>query len=996
MKGLIQMEKIKAFFAKFKQALQSKKILKPISEKKKLFFKEYGYLGLCALIPAFVMLLMYCARGLHPIGNGSVLVLDLNGQYVWFFEAFRNFVKGDASLLYSFARAMGGEFMGIYAYYLASPLSFILCLFPTNRMLEGLLVLFLIKTAICGGTFGYYMHKTSIQRRPISIIIFSVFYALCSYGIIQQHNTMWIDAMMWLPLITLGIEELIKHGKFKMYTLLLAITLFSNFYIGYMVCIYCFFYFFLCYIAHSGNNNPHGEKLHFLKSLLRMAFYSVLAVGMAIVILLCAYYSLNFGKSTFSTPDWTWGTNFDLLDLIYKCLPGSYDTVRPAGYPFVYCGVLTLLLLPAYFLSKKYPMRQKICSAVFVLIFVFSFTLTVTDLVWHGFQRPNWLNYRYSFMLCFYLCVLACRALTVLESYPLRTVAGTGGILALLCVILQQYNDESYVNPNDFTCIWFTLIAIMIYLAVLGIIRTNQTKKVCSIALVVVVCLEVFLNGLFNMNAFDEDVVYSGYSYYNNFLAETRAIVNKVQEKDTSFYRMEKTSFRKLNDNMALNMRGLSGSTSTLNQETIMFLQKMGYASQSHWSKYLGGTPVNDSLMGIKYVIADKNFEEYEAYYEACESEGKYTAYQNPYALSIAYGVSDDILDFKLGYLPVEEETEAEEAETEKESDTEPNAEGVGKAVSKGKAWLNKLLGIDETIRKAEYADDFSSPFERLNSMITAMLGAEEPVQVFVPVENVSLTSSGLPSPYYAEKHVCYSLDSGSKKGQLVYSFQMPEDAELYYYMPTNYPREISLTLVNDASGESEDCGKFGNGESFRIVSLGLQSSETDLTLYAKAEGNGLYYLSDQPCLYYIDKAVFEDVMARLAQDQLIVTEHTEDSFQGTFTASREKELVMTTLAFDKGWKITVDGHPVEPIKALGSVIAFYIEGDAGESHEISMVYRPNVLVVGSIISGISLGIYGVLVLAYPVICNVPVLRCLVCVPDSELTRKKKERRKKV
>ena len=74
--------------------------------KKKTFFEEYGYLGLCMLLPALVMYLMYCARGIHPISDGSVLVLDLNGQYVWFFEALRNFVKGDASLLYSFARAM--------------------------------------------------------------------------------------------------------------------------------------------------------------------------------------------------------------------------------------------------------------------------------------------------------------------------------------------------------------------------------------------------------------------------------------------------------------------------------------------------------------------------------------------------------------------------------------------------------------------------------------------------------------------------------------------------------------------------------------------------------------------------------------------------------------------------------------------------------------------------------------------------------------------------
>ncbi|MBE6634118.1 MAG: hypothetical protein E7620_07255, partial [Ruminococcaceae bacterium] len=496
----------------------------------KAFFKEYGYLLLCMIIPAALVYLIYFSREIYPIGDGSVLVLDLNGQYVWFFEALRNFAKGDAELLYSFARAMGGEFLGIYAYYLASPFSFIVCLFPTDRMLEGLLVLFLLKTAICGGTFGYYMHKTSKERRPVAILIFAIFYAVSAYGIVQQHNTMWIDAMMWLPLITLGIEELIKYGKFRMYTLVLAVTLFSNFYIGYMVCIYCFFYFFLYYFGHSDNriNNPHRERVHFLKSLGRMAFFSLLAVGMALVILLGAYYSLSFGKSTFSETKWIWDTNFDILDLLYKFLPGSYDTVRPDGYPFVYCGVLTILLLPAYFLSKKFSMREKICNALLVFLFIASFSLTVTDLIWHAFQRPNWLNYRYSFMLCFLMCVLACKALTVLESYPLRTVAGTGGILALLCVILQKYTDDAYVKPNDFTCIWFTLLAIAFYLAVLGIIRTGKNKEVACVALVAVVCIETFLNGLCCMNALDKDVVYSGYSGYNNYLKETRPIVELV------------------------------------------------------------------------------------------------------------------------------------------------------------------------------------------------------------------------------------------------------------------------------------------------------------------------------------------------------------------------------------------------------------------------------------------------------------------------------------
>ena len=125
------------------------------------FLQEYGYLTLCTLIPAVLIYLIYLARGVHPFGDGCVLVLDLNGQYVWFFEALRNFVRGDADLLYSFSRALGGEFLGIYAYYLASPLSFFVSLFPKERMLEALLALFMLKGGLCGLTFGIYMHKNA-------------------------------------------------------------------------------------------------------------------------------------------------------------------------------------------------------------------------------------------------------------------------------------------------------------------------------------------------------------------------------------------------------------------------------------------------------------------------------------------------------------------------------------------------------------------------------------------------------------------------------------------------------------------------------------------------------------------------------------------------------------------------------------------------------------------------------------------------------------------
>ena len=75
-------------------------------------WKEKKYLGLCFLIPALLMWLMYICMGVYPFGEESVLVLDLNGQYVYFFEGLRDILRGDGSLLYSFSREIGRASVG--------------------------------------------------------------------------------------------------------------------------------------------------------------------------------------------------------------------------------------------------------------------------------------------------------------------------------------------------------------------------------------------------------------------------------------------------------------------------------------------------------------------------------------------------------------------------------------------------------------------------------------------------------------------------------------------------------------------------------------------------------------------------------------------------------------------------------------------------------------------------------------------------------------------
>ena len=187
---------------------------------------------------------------------------------------------------------------------------------------------------------------------------------------IYQHNTMWIDCMMLLPLVALGIEKLISEKKYKLFTLSLGLAIFTNFYIGYMMCIFCFIYFFYAYFCI--DKNPLGEKKHFLRALVRMGLFSAIAVGLAACIILPTYYSLGFGKTTFSDPTYSYKPRFDLLDLAAKLFLNSYDTVRPEGLPILYCGIMSSGVAYTLQILGQRDLNPAIASLIMCLESVFS------------------------------------------------------------------------------------------------------------------------------------------------------------------------------------------------------------------------------------------------------------------------------------------------------------------------------------------------------------------------------------------------------------------------------------------------------------------------------------------------------------------------------------------------------------------------------------------------------------------------------------------------
>lgn len=850
-----------------------------------------SYLIFCFLLPFFLMLLIYAVMGTWPFGRSSVLVLDLNGQYVYFFEALRDFVWGDTSLLYSFSRSLGGEFMGMYAYYLASPLSYIVALFPKNGILDAIFLMLLIKQGLSGLSFGWFLRKTA-RLSPVTTVIFSTVYSMSAYGVVMQHNTMWTDNVILLPLVALGIRALVTEGRYKLYTFSLILALMSNYYIGYMTCIFCVLYFFYVHLSLNKNErNPRGHRFHFLRSGIRFGVFSLISGAISMLIVIPAVYSLTFGKSTFSSPTYEFTSKLDLFDILTKFFFGAYDTVRPEGLPFVYCGVITLLLIPFYFISRRSTVREKGANTLLCLLLIFSFSIQVIDMIWHGGQAPNWLNYRYSYMLSFLMVGMAAKGFEDLRAHKARFVLYAAAPL-LLVLILAEHFGYTHLD-SIFMPIGLNLICIGIYVIALSlfILRRDCTKRYASLCMLVLISLEMFLGGLLNIIQLHLDVVISSRDSYYQFKERWEGAIEAADEmEDSPFYRMEKLIYRRVNDPYMLDYRGVSGSTSTLNRDTIAFLNAMGYSSASHASCYTGTNPFVDSFLSISYV-AGEAATVFPENYEEIYNNGDVVTYHNPSALPIAFGVANTVNGITFHHYELDKDGKRVDPDDQREIHNE------------------------------------ISPFLRMNALASALLG--EKVQLFSPVsyryrgENVIHLS--------ASTH--YSKISEGAEAYVNFTVNAPEGQELFAYFPTDTYTGADYYL------NGTKIGRHFVYEQSGYLCLGSYDAEETCTLSFRLEKDGIHIKRNVDYFYTMDRAIYERLIATLSAGGYRVSECTEDRFSGTITVNEGFETVLTTIPYDKGWKITVDGEEIEGYETLDALLAFDLP--AGE-HTLTLRYMPD------------------------------------------------------
>ena len=254
-----------------------------------------------ALLPMTIMLVVWFFMGSYPFGNKSLMTIVFDQQYISFYVLLKNAIlSGDlSSLTYSFTKSIGGDMSGVLGYYLMSPFNIIYVLLPLKYIGLSVFLTIWLRYGAFGLSFAHLLIKRykGAESKRWMVPLFATAYALSGMLVSYQMNVIFYDAMIMLPLVILYLEQLLDGKAAYPYAFVLGLTIFLQFYMGYMISIFVVLY--ACYYLSPRLSVEGTWKVrlkYYLQPLWDVFLYSILGVATASILLVPVCFNLLESK----------------------------------------------------------------------------------------------------------------------------------------------------------------------------------------------------------------------------------------------------------------------------------------------------------------------------------------------------------------------------------------------------------------------------------------------------------------------------------------------------------------------------------------------------------------------------------------------------------------------------------------------------------------------------------------------------------------------------
>ena len=447
-----------------------------LRNKKTAKIKESSGAGVfftCAVTVAVIMAAVFVKLRIRPFGPNAFLRGDALHQYLSYFTALQRKLKGDGSLLYDFSGGLGFNFLPVYAYYLASPVNFLIAIFPEGNAADFIGYLIFIKVCVSGGIFSVYLFGKR-GGDALLPVIFGVMYATGNFLVGYGGNVMWLDTVAVAPIVMYGLERLFKGRGGSVYGLSLFFGIWCNFYIGFMLCLFSCLYFLILLFSQKGKMAGGGVK----KVVHAFAVYSVGAGCAAAIIWLPAYAG---SRGSFSLV-WRHMPKPEFYAGLLKLAAGHLVTSRPIctntdhGLINAYCGSSVPVLCLLFAADRRLPVKERAAGVILPFILLLSAAFAPLGFVWHGFCEEHGVPNRFAFLYVIMILTVAYIYLPRVAGYDKRRFFAVGAASLILTAAACVFaSDGDLWVQGPFRCL-LPVSLTLINLALLYVIAVSRGR----------------------------------------------------------------------------------------------------------------------------------------------------------------------------------------------------------------------------------------------------------------------------------------------------------------------------------------------------------------------------------------------------------------------------------------------------------------------------------------------------------------------------------------
>jgi len=339
--------------------------------------------------------------------------------------------------LWSWNIGLGADIISSLSFYVVGdPFALVSLAFPMHAMEYAFATAYALRALAAALASMLYFRK--LGAKPLPAAMGAIAYTFTAFLLwAALHHPMFFNAAVFLPLLLIGVENVLAHRRGWTLTAFAFLAAMGNFYFFYMLTLVTAIYAVTRWFQLAENDRGWGS---FVREGLRFAgYYAAGALLAAPILLPSAWGVLHTARSEES---WrltlVYGQQWyrTMLAALASSTFGPYATTEGTFLGFAYLG---LVLLPVLFLRRKAYRALAFMVAAFA---VFA-ALPVFGSIFNGFSYPS---DRFAFSWAIFIAAAAALMLSEERAFDRRELRamwiGFGAYVALVVVFCQPMTAQ--------------------------------------------------------------------------------------------------------------------------------------------------------------------------------------------------------------------------------------------------------------------------------------------------------------------------------------------------------------------------------------------------------------------------------------------------------------------------------------------------------------------------------------------------------------------------